>query len=166
MATSSDSGTTPSPLKETRESLATLFDIHRTRTNKSDFAKVELCVHEEDRGNAQYEYYGGTHCLRRLSESEKDLLKTEFVDNGDMKVISEGTQFLSIAHNEPGGLLDVPTADRILETLYDLTVDDLACIEEVVDDETRLPLGALFGVALAPTDPNLLAESEDSCRTE
>lgn len=152
MAASEKQPESPTPLTGRRESLAALFDIHRSRTSKSDFAKIELCLTDEERGKAKYQYLDGTHCIRRLDETEKDQLKHEFIDEGNMELIAEGHYFLTLALEDANGGKDVDAAEKILDALYDASLEDLACVEEVVDDATRLPLDALFGVQLSTVD--------------
>jgi len=159
MAATENGTESPSPLTTRRESLAALFDIHRSRTSKSDFARVELCLTDEERGEAKYQYLDGTHCNRRLDEAEKDQLKTELVDEGDMKTVAEGNQFLTIALEDADGEQDVKATEDVLDVLYEGSLEDLSCVAEVVDDATCLPLGALFGVPLAAVRPDCTAES-------
>ena len=140
MATACHNSASDTPGGDLREALADLFENHNERSDKSDFACVELCIDEREKGNSRYRYLDGSHCLRKLTSSQKIILKQEFVENGDLTVLSEGAAFLSLTRSDSGSVEDAEIAEEILDLFYHVSLEEVDLIEEVVDAKTRLAL--------------------------
>ena len=140
MAIASDNSASDTPGRDLRDALADLFENHNARSDKSDFACVELCIDEREKGDARYRYLDGAHYLRELTGSQKTILKQEFVENGNLNVLSEGSAFLSLTLPDSCPAEEAETAEEILNEFYHVPLEEVNLIEEVVDAKTRLAL--------------------------
>lgn len=140
MAIAGHNSDSDTPVGDLREALAELFKNHNERSNKSEFACVELCIDEREKGNSRYRYLDGSHYLRKLTSSLKTILKQELVKNGNLTVLSEGTSFLSLTRSDSCLVDDAEIAEEILEEFYNVSLEEVDLIEEVVDAKTRLAL--------------------------
>ncbi|MDS0243179.1 MULTISPECIES: hypothetical protein [unclassified Haloferax] len=140
MAIACHNSDSETPVGDIREALADIFENHNDRSNKSEFACVEFCIDEREKGSPRYRYLDGSHYLRKLTSSQQDILKQEFVENGDLAVLSEGSSFLTLTQPDSTETGDVETAEEILEEFYNVSLEEVELIEEVVDAKTRLAL--------------------------
>jgi hypothetical protein len=148
MAISGHRTNPPSPNDSLQDRLATLLNIHRTREPKSDSAKVVIGLVEGTDQTEHYRYYHDTHCVHHLSRDTKEDIKTKYVDNGKLELVSEGAEFIALKHPDPSGENDVRVIETLLEDVHNTTLDETAYIREVVENTTQLPINALCGVTV------------------
>jgi hypothetical protein len=133
------------------DALTHAIETHRSRERISEFACVALPLNchqhtESDHSNAgtghqptdaRYRILEDTHCLRHLTDSDRATLKQEFVETGDLELLSEGTTFISLRNPHPDPTADADIARRLLRTLYDVELSNVGRIEEVVHATDR-----------------------------
>lgn len=115
---------------------------------KAGSDKVVIGLTDDDQ-TEPYRYYDDTHCIRHLSPETKAYLKTEYVEQGQLELVCEGVEFISLKHPEPSGENDVDVIQTLLQDLHDTTLEETAYIREIVEDGTYLPIKALCGVNVA-----------------
>lgn len=140
MASACHDSVSETPVGDIREALADIFENHNNRSNKSEFACVEICIDHREKENPRYRYLDGSHYIRKLTYAQQAILEQEFVEDGDLTVLSKGSSFITLTQPDSTTTDDVETTEAILKKFYNVSLEEVDLIEEVVDARTRLSL--------------------------